>query len=171
MRSLINKYHDTKKDIIPYTVQFEIHQYLSKYKVGDIYLYEHIPFSKCQSLIMDCWRNRKKVRALNIARETGLSRAVGRPRECPEKKKLRQEAAMLEAPLVAPRRPWSRQYLCFSFISLASLIIDSFISVTPVLRLKRLVRSSIDCIISPSNRPNQGYLNSCNFDNWKITQY
>ena len=103
MRSLINKYHDTKKDIILYTVQFEIHQYLSKYKVRDIYLYKYIPFPKCQSLIMDCWRNRKKVRALNIARETGLSRAVSRPHECSEKKKLRQEATMLEAPLVAPR--------------------------------------------------------------------
>ena|SRR5947207_1759416 len=102
MRSLINKYHDTKKDIIPYIVQFEIHQYLSKYKVRDIYLYEHILFPKYESLIMDCWRNRKKVRALNIARKTDLSRAVGRPHECSEKKKLRQEAAMLEAPLVVP---------------------------------------------------------------------
>ena len=105
MRSLINKYHDTKKDIIPYTIQFEIHQYLSKYKVGDIYLYEHIPFSKCQSLIIDCWRNRKKVRALNITRETGLSGLVGRSRECPEKKKLKKEAAMLEGLLVAPCQP------------------------------------------------------------------
>ena len=147
MRSLINKYHDTKKDIIPYTIQFEIYQYLSKYKVEDIYLYEHIPFPKCQSLIMDCWRNRKKVRALNIARETDLSRAVGWPHEYPEKKKLKQEAAMLEVPLVAPHWPWSQQYLCFSFISLASLIIESFISVTHVLRLKCIVRSSIDCII------------------------
>jgi len=77
MRSLINKYHDTKKDIIPYTVQFEIHQYLSKYKVGDIYLYKYILFPKCKSLIMNCWRNRKKVRALNITRETGLSGPVG----------------------------------------------------------------------------------------------
>ena len=102
MRSLINKYHDTKKDIIPYTVQFEIHQYLSKYKVRDIYLYEHILFPKCQSLIMDCWRNRKKVRAPNIARETGLSKAIGQSHECLEKKKLRQEAAILEAPLVVP---------------------------------------------------------------------
>src|SRR5437667_9051982 len=105
MRSLINKYHDTKKDIIPYTIQFEIYQYLSKYKVGDVYLYKHIPFPKCQSLIMDCWRNRKKVRALNIARETGLSGPVVRPRECPRKKKLKKEAAMLEGRLVALCRP------------------------------------------------------------------
>ena len=71
---------------------------------------------------MDCWRNRKKVRALNIARETGLSGPVGRPRECPEKKKLKKEAAMLEGPLVAPCRPspWSVAAL-LPFISFVSL--------------------------------------------------
>src|SRR5207248_6198566 len=97
MRSLINKYHDTKKDIIPYTVQFEIHQYLSKYKVGDVYLYKHIPFPKCQSLIIDCWRNRKKVMALDVTRERGISGLVGRSRECSENKLMQV--------LVVPRRP------------------------------------------------------------------
>ena|SRR5437762_10609156 len=105
MRNLINKFHDTKKDIILYTVQFKIYQYLSKYKIRDIYLYKHIPFPKYQSLIMNCWRNRKKVRALNITRETDLSGSVDQPRECPEKKKLKKEAAMLESPLVMPCQP------------------------------------------------------------------
>ena len=100
MRNLINKFYDTKKDIILYTVQFKIYQYLSKYKIRDVYLYKHILFPKYQSLIMDCWRNRKKVRALNITREIGLSGLVDQSCECPEKKKLKKEAAMLEDPLV-----------------------------------------------------------------------
>ena len=42
------------------------------------------------------------MKALNIARETGLSRLIGQPHEFLEKKKLRQEAVMLEDLLVIP---------------------------------------------------------------------
>ena len=107
MRNLINKFHDTKKDIIPYTVQFKIYQYLSKYKIRDVYLYKHILFPKYQSLIIDCWRNRKKVRALNITREIGLSGLIDQPHEYLEKKKLKKEAAMLKDPLMVPCWPSS----------------------------------------------------------------
>ena len=104
MRNLITRFHDAKKEVIPWSVQADIWNYLQKYKVGNVHLYSHIAFPKCQSLVADCWKNRKKVRNLNIARETGLAGPVGRPYEGANKKKLKQEAAMLNAPLVAPHR-------------------------------------------------------------------
>ena len=105
MRNLITRFHNVKKEVIPWSVQADIWNYLQKYKVGDVHLYSHIAFPKCQSLVADCWKNRKKVRNLNIARETGLTGPVDHPYEGMNKKKLKQEAVMLNAPLVAPHWP------------------------------------------------------------------
>ena len=104
MRNLITRFHDAKKEVIPWSVQADIWNYLQKYKVSDVHLYSHIAFLKYQSFVTDCWKNRKKVRNLNIARKTGLADLIGYPYEGANKKKLKQEAVMLNALLVAPHQ-------------------------------------------------------------------
>ena len=102
MRNLITKYHENVNQPIPFAAQLQIHNSLQKYKVGEIYLYNHIVFEKCKELVSDCWRNRKKMKNLKIAKETGVSAPVGRPRDSADSKQMR-EAAKIAAPIVAPR--------------------------------------------------------------------
>ena len=104
MRNLITKYHENTNKPIPFSVQVQIYNSLRKYKVGDIYLYNHIAFEKCNELVSDCWKNRKKVKNLKLAKETGISGRVGRPRES-ESKQMREAVKVNSVPTAAPHYP------------------------------------------------------------------
>ena len=100
MRNLITKYHENTNKPIPFSIQVQIYNSLWKYKVSDIYLYNHIIFKKCNELVSDCWKNRKKVKNLKLAKETGISGCVGRPREF-ESKQMRKAVKVNSIPTAA----------------------------------------------------------------------
>ena len=67
-------------------------------------LQPYIAFEKCKELVSDCWKNRKKVKNLKLAKEMGISGHIGQPRES-ESKQMREAVKVNSIPTAAPHYP------------------------------------------------------------------